>query len=202
MSASPKVYIVDDNPDHLNLMAQYLAGTGYQIETYASGVEFIQSGFQSAPGCILLDNMMPDMTGIQVQNEILALNSQLPIIFMSGHSSYEEVFTATLNGAVAFLQKPVSKERLCATVQRAVTLSTEMRESMVSTMNARMLFDSLTEREKEVFHLLIAGKHNKMIANKLDISLRTVEFHRANVLEKLHANFLSDLISIAKNLGL
>ena len=202
MSDAPRVYIVEDDPASLAVVSAYLDGLGYLISTYESGVQFLETSHLQAPGCILLDNLMPGMSGVEVQNRVIALDSRLPVIFMSGHSSYEDVFAATKLGALAFLQKPVSRDQVRAAVALALTLSRELTDKFSAIARARTLFASLTEREREVFQLLTDGKPNKMIARKLVISLRTVEFHRANIQTKLQTNSLSDLIAIARWLEL
>jgi FixJ family two-component response regulator len=196
------VYIVDDSKDNLGALAALLQDSGYTVRTFDSGQQLLDAEVDAAPGCILLDNAMPGMTGIEVQNVIAKTRITLPIIFMSGASSYEEVFEATRNGAYAFLQKPITRQRLLEEVERAVSISSERLASSAKTEIHLAMYESLTSREKEIFHLLIAGKHNKMISNKLGISLRTVEYHRANIQKKMNALFLSDLIAIARSVGL
>ena len=201
MGDAPSIFIVEDDSANLRLVAGYLDELGYQIRTFDSGVHFLESCQLHAPGCILLDNLLPGISGIEVQKKIVAMDSRLPVIFMSGNSSYEEVFEATKNGAFAFLQKPVTKTRLRATVEQALALSRDLTGKFSLIARVRTLYANLSEREKEVFHLLVDGKPNKMIARKLAISLRTVEYHRANIQKKLQTTVLADLISIAKLVG-
>lgn len=198
---SPTIYIVDDSRDNLLALEALLLDSGYTVKTCQSGQELLDT-VERGPGCILLDNAMPGMTGVHVQAVMLKSNVDLPIIFMSGNSSYEDVFAATRNGAQAFLQKPFTRQRLLEEVARAMHLSKEMQASQEASETSAALYETLTDREKEIFQLLVAGKQNKMISNQLGISLRTVEYHRANIQTKLKANFLSDLIAVAKNVGL
>jgi two-component system response regulator FixJ len=202
MSDAPNVYIVDDEPASLFLVSTYLEGMGCEIRTYESGVEFLEASHLQAPGCILLDFQMPGLTGIEVQSRVIALDSRLPVIFMSGASTYEDVFEATKNGALAYLEKPLTRAKTRAAVDQALALSRELTNQFSSIARSRTAFANLTDREKQVFQLLVDGKPNKLIARKLAVSLRTVEFHRANIQKKLQANTLADLISIAKWLDL
>ncbi|HTQ99868.1 MAG TPA: response regulator [Candidatus Acidoferrum sp.] len=201
MNQQATVYIVDDNEDHLQLAASLLKSGDWQVKTFASGKALLDFPLQ-APGCVLLDNLMPELTGIELQAGLNERCQNLPVIFMSGESSYDQIFTATRAGAVAFLQKPVTGERLRQEVRKALAHSKALLADQGRTSDHQALFAKLTDREKEIFGLLVSGKHNKMIANTLDISLRTVEFHRANIQRKLNANFLSDLIAIARTLNL
>lgn len=202
MSKTPHIYLVDDNAANLELLSGYLAETGYTLHSYTSGEAFVNAKLATAPGCIILDNMMPGLSGLDVQSAFIARNSTLPVIFMSGDSSYEDVFTATRNGALAFLQKPVNKLKLLEVVEQALARSQNHSDQARSQNSDQLLYESLSAREKEIFKLLVDGKSNKMISRKLDIALRTVEFHRANIQKKLKAGFLSELISIARNAGL
>ena len=194
------VYAVDDNDAQLRLVASYLDDTGYRLLTFNSARDFL-AGTSEAPGCILLDNMMPDLSGLEIQSTLIQRYPTLPIIYISGESTYEEVFTATRNGAYAFLQKPFTKQKLRDVVAQALERSTSLMRQDDSSSRHQTLFKRLTDREKEVFRMLVDGKHNKMISRDLGISLRTAEFHRANIQKKLHANQLSDLIAVAKSLA-
>lgn len=201
MKPLPTIYIVDDNEEHLRLSASFLHSQKWQIRTFPSGTALLEAELP-APGCILLDNMMPELTGVEMLTFLRERCLHLPIVFMSGESNYDQVFTATRQGAFAFLQKPVSGERLRQTVEKALAHSEHLMSEHEARGDVQELYNKLTDREKEIFQLLASGKHNKMISNTLGISLRTVEFHRANIQRKLKANFLSDLIAIAKNLGI
>ena len=200
-NAAPNIYIVDDDPASLFLVSAYLDGLG-EIRTYESGVQFLEASHLQAPGCILLDFQMPGLTGVEVQNRVIALDSRLPVIFMSGESTYQDVFEATRNGALAYLQKTMTRTKTRAVVEQALALSRDLTDKFHSIAKARTAYANLTDREKQVFALLVDGKPNKMIARKLDVSLRTAEFHRANIQKKLQANMLADLIAIARWLDL
>lgn len=197
----PTIHVVDDNEEQLQLVVTNLRRAGYKVSPHSSGTEFLRDATLGAPGCILLDNAMPDLTGLQVQECMAGMSHGLPIIFMSGESSYEDVFTATRKGAFAFLQKPVDKEHLLMVVEQAVAVSREQADVRAATLDLRKLYEALTEREKDVFQSLVAGMVNKSIARKLEIALRTVEYHRANIQRKLNARSLEDLIALGRRLG-
>jgi FixJ family two-component response regulator len=197
----PTIYVVDDHDAQLQLVVTNLRTAGYKVNPYSSGRDFLSDAQLSAPGCVVLDNAMPDLTGLQVQEHMSGMSHGLPIIFLSGESSYEDVFTATRKGAFAYLQKPVDSEHLRLVVEQAVAVSREMTGVREATLDMRKLYEGLTEREKDVFQLLVAGMVNKSISRKLAIALRTVEYHRANIQRKLNARSLEELIALARKLG-
>ncbi len=197
----PLVLVVDDNPAHLQVVAAYLSGSGVEVRTYASSIEFMQTPLPLRPGCILLDNQMPDMTGLQVQEALFDKAPTWPVVFMSGDSTYADVFTAGRRGALAFLQKPFDRTRLLTAVNTAIEQSQTLLASHLAANDARQRYASLTDREREVFLLLVAGKSNKMVARDLDIAPRTVEYHRANIQTKLKVLRLEDMITLAREVG-
>lgn len=197
----PLVFVVDDNPAHLQVIAAYLSGTGMEVCTFSSSVEFMQTPLPLRPGCILLDNQMPDLTGLQVQDALFDKAPTWPIVFMSGDSSYADVFTAGRRGAVAFLQKPFDRARLLAATNAAIEQSRTLLANHFAATAARERYASLTDREREVFLLLVAGKSNKIVARELGIALRTVEYHRANIQTRLKIVRLEDMIALARELG-
>lgn len=197
----PTIHVIDDSDVHLQLLTTILRTAGYKVYPYASGVDFLRDSQLTTPGCILLDNAMPELTGLQVQEHMVGMSHGLPVIFMSGESSYEDVFTATRKGAFAFLQKPVDNEHLLLVIQQAIAVSRELSDVRQATLDIRKLYDSLTDREKDVFQLLSAGMVNKSISRKLDIALRTVEYHRANIQRKLNVRSLEELIALGRKLG-
>ncbi len=201
-SRSATVYIVDDSPDVVVQVQAYLAHSGYSIKTYDSAAAFLDHLPVELPGCLLLDNLMPGMTGVELYHSTSSQLDKLPVIFMSGDSTYEDVFTASRDGAFAFLRKPVAKEQLQAIVAEAILLSRELIARHGSLKEEQELYDRLTEREKEIFRLLIEGAPNKLVSRKLDITVRTVEFHRANILKKLGKSLLVELITLSRRINL
>ncbi len=197
----PTIHVIDDNELQLEVVVKNLRTAGYKVVPFSSGPEFLRDAQLVAPGCVLLDNAMPDLTGLQVQERMVGMNHGLPVVFMSGESSYEDVFTASRKGAFAFLQKPIDKEHLLLVIEQAVDVSRELADVRQATLDVRKLYDGLTDREKDVFQLLSAGMVNKAISRKLDIALRTVEYHRANIQRKLNVRSLEELIALGRKLG-
>jgi FixJ family two-component response regulator len=200
MQKNATVYIVDDSPDVIVQVQAYLGPGGYALKAYDSPAAFLADLPIELPGCLLLDNLMPGMKGVELFQHASDALDKLPVIFMSGDSSYEDVFAVSRNGAFAFLQKPVAKERLLAIVADAVRLSRELIAQHDSVHEEQARYDQLTAREKEIFRLLIEGMPNKLVARRLDIALRTVEFHRANVFRKLGKSLLVELIALSRRI--
>lgn len=197
MDAIPTVYVVDDNLDHRDILNQHLSNAGYQVRSFSSGTEFLGLQAWDPVGCILLDNQMPVMSGLDVHDRLRSLECDLPVIFISGGSGIAEAVTAVKNGAVGFLEKPIPVGELLEWVERAIEISTSKRELNHLRQNFRKRLNSLTVREREVYELVIRGNTNKMIAGKLNIKLGTVEFHRSNLMTKMGAKSFSELMENA-----
>lgn len=194
----PVIYVVDDSEDNITVYSWMLSTAGYEIKTYSSGVEFLKESELSPVGCVLLDNQMPEVSGLQVQSELLERGVKLPIVFMSGASSYGDVVQATRKGAHGFLEKPFHKAELLQLVNAAVEHSLEQLSAAEegSATEQKSLSELLTRREYEVCKLIIGGSTNRNIADTLGISVSTVEFHRANLMEKLGVKNLADLVKL------
>lgn len=195
----PVIYIVDDSEDNLTVYSWMLSAAGYETRTFLSGVDFLKEKNLNPVGCVLLDNQMPELSGLDVQRELIERGVDLPVVFMSGASSYSEVFEATRKGAHGFLEKPFHKAELLQHVNAAV-LSSRETGTAVEREQKTSLSEQLTKREYQVCKLIIAGKTNRNIANELGISVSTVEFHRANLMDKLQVNSLAELIKLALKL--
>jgi two-component system response regulator FixJ len=196
--AKPVVYVVDDSEDNVTVYSWMLSSSGYEIKTYPSGVEFLKETELSPVGCVLLDNQMPEVSGLQVQSTLIERGIKLPIVFMSGASSYSDVVEATRKGAQGFLEKPFHKAELLQLVNAAVEYSREqLAAGDGENSEGKQLSELLTRREYEVCKLIIGGSTNRNIADTLGISVSTVEFHRANLMEKLGVKNLADLVKLA-----
>jgi two-component system response regulator FixJ len=174
-----------------------LSTAGYETRTYLSGVDFLKEKNLNPVGCVLLDNQMPELSGLDVQRKLIDRGVGLPIVFMSGASTYSDVVEATRRGAHGFLEKPFHKAELLQQINAAVESS---RKPQAGTNDGQSLEDLLTKREYQVCKLIIAGNTNRNIADELGISVSTVEFHRANLMDKLQVNSLADLIKLALKL--
>ncbi len=196
--ADPVVYIVDDVEQVQDVVQLILEKEGIQSLTFNSGEEFLAQNVISEVGCLLLDNQMPGMKGLQVQTELLKRDNPIPIIFISGDSRYNEVADAVRDGAFYFLQKPFARTELLSLVREAIDASKTLSRRKQQSRQYQLLLKELTAREHEVYRLVTEGLTNKAIADSLNISNGTVEFHRANMMKKLNARSFADLMEIRK----
>jgi two-component system response regulator FixJ len=196
------VHIVDDDDAVRESAAILLESVGYDVITHDSGVAFLATLTTLTPGCILLDIHMPGMTGLEVQAELRARGATWPVIVLTGQGDVGIAVRAMKNGAFEFLEKPYKNETLLETLGDAFEAFETITQESMRTTNAKALIDSLTAREREVMQALLAGLPNKLIAYELDLSVRTVEIYRANVMAKLKARGLSSAVRIAMAAGL
>ncbi len=194
---TPTVYVIEDDEavrDSLRLMLESL---GQQVEVFARADEFLGAYDDDMAGCIVLDIRMPGMNGMELQRKLNGMNSILPIIFVTGHGDVPMAVEAMQQGAVDFIQKPYREQELLDKIQQAITQDAENRDELKEVQVIRERFDVLTPREKEVMAMMVDGKANKVIAIDLDISQRTVEIHRARVMEKMGAKSLAQLVRMS-----
>ncbi|TLD70734.1 response regulator transcription factor [Phragmitibacter flavus] len=196
------VYVLDDDQLLVRLIAHILENEGYQVLSYTCPLEFLKLRSTAPICCLLVDLEMPGMRGLQVQKEIKDRGWTMPLIFMSAHGSIGEATEAMKLGAVDFLEKPMVDQRLVSVVEDALE-SCRQRNRMVGELNeARDWLDNMTEREKEVMKLLLAGYINKQVAATLGITERTVKAHRASIMEKSGVDSLALLVPLAMKSGL
>lgn len=191
------VHIVDDDEairDSLSLLLDSVAITN---KTHSSAQEFLNSPFNKQSGCIILDVRMPKMSGLELQQELKAIDCQLPIIFITGHGDIPMAVEAMKHGAEEFIQKPFRDQDLIDCINRALQNNSHKQKSQEHIEIIKSRVNSLTIREKEVMDMVIAGHANKVIAIELNLSPRTVEIHRARVMEKMHVKSLADLVRIS-----
>lgn len=197
----PVVYIVDDSEDNVTVYSWMLSTAGFETKTYLSGVDFLNETDLSPVGCVLLDNQMPELSGLGVQRKLLDRGINLPVVFMSGASSYSDVVEATRKGAHGFLEKPFHKAELLQQVNAAIDFSRNAdATNPTASAESNQLAQLLTKREYQVCKLIIAGNTNRSIADQLGISVSTVEFHRANLMDKLEVKSLAELVKLALKL--
>jgi FixJ family two-component response regulator len=195
MPDQTQICIVDDVPEQLEMLSRMLITAGYTTQSFVSGKAFLNQTNFNEISCLLLDNQMPEISGLDVQHELIRRKIHIPIIFMSGDTDYGEVVNAVHQGALGFLQKPFTLGKLLEEVETALTENSKRLEEDVQSNS----LDILTRRETQVFELVIAGHTNKAIASELNIAVSTVEFHRSNLVTKLGVHSLADLMSLAKN---
>jgi RNA polymerase sigma factor (sigma-70 family) len=201
-SPTPVIHIVDDDASFRNSLARLLKASGYQTALYESANAFLEKLPATGAGCILLDMQMSGLSGFQLQEQLARSGSILPIIFLTAHGDIPASVHAMRAGAEDFLPKPVSKEALFESVERALARYAERHQQQERLDAMRKLVATLTPRETEVFSLIVRGKLNKQIANELGTSERTIKAHRHAVMEKLGVRSFAEVVSIAERLGL
>ena len=192
------VYIIDDEQDVRDGFQMLLKSVGLEVETYASAMDFLGQYQLDWPGCILVDIRMPGMSGIELQKKLNAMGALIPVIVISGHADVPTAVRVIQEGAVDLLEKPVSEQELLDKVQAAIDSGRELRGTYLENKEIENCYQQLTPREKEIMNEVACGKMNKVIAYELDITTRTVELHRAHVMEKMHARSLADLVRFAQ----
>jgi FixJ family two-component response regulator len=198
----PVVHIVDDDKSYRTATVRLLSAYGVKVEAYESGDQFLACLPSCEPGCVLLDLQMPGQSGLQIQRRLCELAPLLPIVFLTGEGDIKAGVDAMKAGAQDFLEKPSSVAVLMETIERALAQYERRRAEHERLQELRTLMASLSAREAEVFGMIIRGQLNKQIAYALGISERTVKVHRHQVMEKLGAKSLAEVVSIAADIGL
>jgi FixJ family two-component response regulator len=198
----PMVHIIDDDDSVRTAVARLLTAAGYQVSTYSSAGEFLMEGGNDSSGCIILDVRMPGPSGLQLQEALNRRSDRMPIIFLTGHGDIPMSVRAMKAGAADFLTKPVQKQALISSVRHALQSQQQLNEKRQVLEQATACYDSLTDREQQVFSMVVSGRLNKQIAASLGIAERTVKAHRAQVMQKMQADSLADLVRLAGLLGL
>lgn len=200
--AGAKIVIVDDDASLCRAVARLLRAMGCEIACYGCARDALAASGVVGSDCLLLDLSMPEMSGLELQAEFRARGVEVPTLFLSGHGDIPTTVTAMRNGALDFLEKPMEADKLRAAIERAVALNAERKARAESGRAIRDRFDRLTDRQREVFEGVVAGNPNKVIAHRMDITIRTVKAHRKEVMEKLDAHSVAELAFIARDLGL
>lgn len=190
------VYIVDDDDAMRDSLTWLLEGEGYAVNNYASAEDFLGMYSPQMRGVLVLDVRMPEMSGLELHEKLIALNNQLPVIFVTGHGDVPMAVNALQSGAWDFIEKPFANADLLARIEKALARERERSERLLKTQTLQERANALTSREREVMHLVVAGKLNKQIADELNISMKTVEAHRARVMEKMGVESLPELVKI------
>jgi two-component system response regulator FixJ len=193
---APTVFVVDDDPAIRFAMQALMESIGLKHEILASGDEFLEKVSDQRSGCLVLDIRMPGLGGLELQEELIRRGNTLPIIFITGHGDVPMAVDAMQKGAVDFIQKPFRDQDLLDRVREALATDEEQRKSQQEHAEVAERLARLTNREREVFDLVVTGKPNKVIAYELGVSQRTVEIHRARVMEKMSAKSLADLVKM------
>lgn len=189
------VFIIDDDQAVARSLRWLIETVRLKVETFASAQAFLDHYDASKPGCLVLDVRMPGMSGLELQERLAARGGyHPPIIFITGHGDVQMAVRAVQAGAFDFVEKPFNDQDLLDRIQRAIAHDAGQRDKEELRSQLKALFASLTPREREVLDLVVAGKANKVIAGDLNLSQRTVEIHRARVMEKMEAHSLAHLV--------
>jgi RNA polymerase sigma factor (sigma-70 family) len=188
------IYLVDDDEALRDSLAWLLESQGFKVAAFASAEDFLKAWRPEFNGCLLLDVRMPGMSGLELHERLRAQYSTLPIIFITGHGDVPMAVAALKKGAVDFIEKPFNDTELLRLVSQCLVSEQEHRARRRQDAEVSRRLDQLTQREREVLDLIIAGKLNKQIADVLGISIKTVEVHRARVMEKMAAQSLAELV--------
>lgn len=191
------VFIVDDDEAVRDSLCLLMEAESLPSKSYSSAMEFLEDGPHEEPGCLLLDIRMPQMSGIELRDQLLQRNTLLPIIFITGHGDVPMAVDAMKHGAVDFIQKPFRDDDLLERIHQALARNREDRDQAETLRDATQRLEALTPREKEVMALVVAGNANKVIAQDLKVSQRTVEIHRARVMDKMRARSIAHLVRLA-----
>jgi len=196
------VYVVDDDPSVRTALERLLRSAGHDVTTFASALEFLDFARTDAPGCLLLDLKMPEVDGLELQDRLIKSGRAIPIIFITGHGTVPSSVQALKAGAMDFLEKPFKDQELLDAVSSGIEKARKLKQEQKEMKSLRVRFNRLTPREREVFRLVVSGMLNKQVAYDLGITEKTVKVHRAQVMQKMHAQTLADLVRFAEKLGI
>ena len=196
------VFVVDDDASMRESLKNLTRSVGLRVEAFASAQEFLRAKRSNEPGCLVLDVRMPGVSGLDLQKRMAETGTDLPIIFLTGHGDIPMSVRAMKAGAVEFLTKPVREQDLLDAIQQALERDRAMRHQRTDTEQLRERLDLLTAKEREVMGKVVTGLLNKQIAGELGMSETTVKIHRHQVMEKMRAGSLAELVRMADRLGL
>ncbi|MES9824989.1 MAG: response regulator transcription factor [Candidatus Thiodiazotropha endolucinida] len=197
MTKPPTVFVVDDDQAMRNSLKWLIESVSMQVETFESADAFIRSYYPGRSGCLLLDVRMPGMSGLELQEYLRAHQIAIPVIIITGHGDVPMAVRAMKSGAVDFIEKPFNDELLLESIRHALALDVRQRDMQKQRAEIATRLARLTPREHEVMVMVTNGKANKEIASSLGVSAKTVEAHRARVMEKMQANSLAELVRMA-----
>jgi FixJ family two-component response regulator len=194
----PTVFVVDDDEAVRRSLSMLVETVGLKVRTFSNGQEFLDSCGPNQAGCVVLDVRMPGMSGLEVQSKLKAGGVSIPVIIVTGHGDVPMAVEALKAGAMDFVEKPFRDQTLLDNIQEAIELDARNRSSHAQQTEIEARKALLTRREQQVMELLVAGKNNKTIAHELQISQKTVDFHRANVLEKMGVESVVKLVRLVR----
>jgi FixJ family two-component response regulator len=196
------VFVVDDDSSVREALTDLLASVGLLVEAFKSAREFLEYKRPDAPACLVLDVRLPDLSGLDLQRELVRTEAPIPIIFITGHGDIPMSVRAIKEGAVEFLTKPFRDQDLLDAVQHAVETDRAERKERARVTEVRGRYQSLTKREREVMKLVVSGLLNKQIAAELGSSEVTIKIHRGQVMRKMKAQSIVELVHLAEKIGI
>ena len=197
----PTVYVVDDDPDVLKAIERLLESVGLNVATFPSAHSFLERYDRNTPGCLVLDLALPDLSGLELQRLLEQQASLLPIIFLTGRGDIPTSVQAMKHGAADFLTKPVDDTALIAAIRQALARDQTLRRAHEERERVAKRLATLTDRERQVLEMIVAGKLNKQIAAELGTVEKTIKFHRANLMHKMGVRVVADLVKLAERAG-
>jgi FixJ family two-component response regulator len=200
--SGPTVFVVDDDASVRDALSSLLRSVDLEVETFGSAAEFLRAQLPDAPSCLVLDVRLPGVSGLDFQGELARSGIRIPIIFVTGHGDIPMTVKAMKAGAIEFLTKPFRDQDMLDAIQLALERDRTRREQDGRLAQLKALFGSLTSREQEVIGFVTAGLMNKQIAAEMGVSVITVKVHRGNVMRKMGAKSLTDLVRMADALGI
>jgi FixJ family two-component response regulator len=196
------VFVVDDDASARQSLKNLIGSVGLRVEAFASAQDFLRSKLSDAPACLVLDVRLPGLSGLDLQKRMAGAGIAIPIIFITGHGDIPMTVQAMKAGAVEFLTKPFRDQDLLDAIQQALDRNRAAREQQGEIEELHSRLDSLTPRERQVMGLVVAGLLNKQIAGELGTSETTIKIHRRQVMEKMGADSLAELVRMADKLGI
>jgi RNA polymerase sigma factor (sigma-70 family) len=194
------VYVVDDDASVRTALKRLLGSVGFSCQTFASADDFLKAARADGPQCLVLDVRLPGASGLDLQRELAVLDRPLPIIFITGHGDIPVTVRAMKAGASEFLTKPLREQELLEAIRKALERDREMLRKRGDAARLRRRYDDLTPRERQVMRLVVTGLLNKQVAAELGISEKTVKVHRAQVMQKMQAGSLAELVRMSDHL--
>jgi FixJ family two-component response regulator len=196
MLPEPTVFVVDDDESLRNSLRWLIESVGLDVETYAEAQEFLDAYDGKQHACLVLDLRMPRMSGLELQETLASRNMTIPIIFITAHGEVPAAVRAMKGGAVDFISKPFSDQLLLDRIQQAIALDALNQQKRTERIETSTRLALLSDREREVLEMVVAGNPNKITAQRLGLSTKTVEAHRSHIMKKLQVASLSDLVRL------